>query len=122
MSVNYGFKHIYTHLKNAGFDVYSMGQHKGFATSPYIVVKSLGAKPVQSASDRQYELLLYMPEAQYSGMEDFADSVKQSMERLRPQVIMYEDETEHYLDPDVKAYMTSLIYRSPRLVKYRCKQ
>jgi len=122
MSVNYGFKYIYDHLHTAGFDIYSMGQHKGFATAPYIVIKSLGALPMMSASDRQYELLLYVPEDQYSGMEDYAESVKVSMEQLRPQVIMYEDETEHYLDPDKKAYMTSLVYRSPRLIPYRCKQ
>ena len=122
MSVNYGFKYIYEHLKESGYDVYSMGQHKGLATAPYIVLKSLGATPVNSASDRQYELLLYMPEDRYSTMEDFCESVKMTMEQIRPQVVMYEDETEHYLDPDKKAYMTSLVYRSPRLVSYRCKQ
>ena len=33
------FAQIYKHLKNNGFDVYSIGQHEGICTNPYIVVK-----------------------------------------------------------------------------------
>ena len=36
------FAQIYKHLKNNGFDVYSIGQHEGICTNHYIVVKHNG--------------------------------------------------------------------------------
>ena len=44
------FAQIYKHLKNNGFDVYSIGQHEGICTNPYIVVKENGESEVIGTS------------------------------------------------------------------------
>ena len=36
------FKEIYKHLKLKGFDVYSIGQHEGICSDPYLVIKENG--------------------------------------------------------------------------------
>ena len=40
------FTQIYRHLKDNGFDVYSIGQHKGICTNPYIVIKENGESEI----------------------------------------------------------------------------
>ena len=44
------FAQIYKHLKNNGFDVYSIGQHEGICTNPYIVVKENGESEIVGTS------------------------------------------------------------------------
>ena len=55
------FAQIYKHLKNNGFDVYSIGQHEGICTNPYIVVKENGESEVVGTSliNDTVELLIY---------------------------------------------------------------
>ena len=44
------FKEIYKHLKDIGFDVYSIGQHEGICTKPYLVIKENGESEIAGAS------------------------------------------------------------------------
>ena len=44
------FTQIYRHLKDNGFDVYSIGQHKGICTNPYIVIKENGESEIAGTS------------------------------------------------------------------------
>ena len=62
------FAQIYKHLKNNGFDVYSIGQHEGICTNPYIVVKESGESEVIGTSliNDTVELLIYYPVGRYS--------------------------------------------------------
>lgn len=115
---NLSWKELYDFLKSKGYDVYSLGQHKGNCDSPYLVLRNNGSNLVYNVTDRQYEILIYYPADKYSEMEEFVDGVKLSMAELLPTVSMVDDETPHYLDDDVKAYMTSIIYRAPRVAKY----
>lgn len=101
--------------------MYSLGQHKGNCDSPYLVLRNNGSNLVYNVTDRQYEILIYYPYDRYSGMEEFVDSVKSSMAELLPTVSMVDDETPHYLDDDVKAYMASIIYRAPKVARYTYK-
>lgn len=112
------WKTLYHYLKSAGFDVYSIGQHKGVCESPYIVLRNNGTNIVDSVADRHYEIMMYVPVDRYSEMEDFVESVKLNMSKLWPHVLLYEDEAPHYLDDEKKAYMTSLIYRVPKVARY----
>ena len=62
------FAQIYKHLKKNGFDVYSIGQHEGICSSPYIVVKENGESEVAGTSliNDTVELLIYYPVGRYS--------------------------------------------------------
>ena len=118
MSYSINFKSLYNHLKTSGFDVYSMGQHKGECKEPYLVLKARGSDLRYSVSDRLYEILMYYPASKYSAFPDYIDTVKEAMRPLFPHCRMASDESEHYLDDDKKAYMSSLLYRAPVVAHY----
>lgn len=109
------WKGIYMHLTDSGYDTYPIGGHKGECHSPYIVLRDNGAMIRQSLTCREYELLIYYPVGQYAGFEDYISGVKRTMNALFPTLRLVDDEQPHYLDDDVKAYMTSLIYECYRL-------
>ena len=109
---------IYKHLKSNDFDVYSLGQHKGECKSPYIVLRNNGTTINGSVADRRYEILFYVPVSQYSSIEDYVESVKKCMQKLFPAVRLKVDESTHYLDNDVNAYMTSVEYTAPHVADY----
>lgn len=110
-----GWKEIFKHLTEGGFHVYSLGQYLGECREPYLVLRNNGASQVRSLEAQEYEVLLYYPFGKYSTFEDYIESVKECMNGLYPGVELVEDQQPHYPDDDVKAYMTSLIYRAPRI-------
>ena len=109
------WKQIYDHLNESGFDVYSLGQHQGVCTKPYIVLRSNGAYQGIGVEQALYELLLYYPVAYYYRFEDYIKEAKQAMNKLYPAIKLIDPETVHYLDPDVKGYMTSLTYGTTKI-------
>lgn len=113
------WQEIYKHLKSKGFDVYSLGQHKGLCTSPYIVLRNNGSITQYGVADRRYEILMYVPFDKYSQMEEFTESVKDAMSELFPHVKLADDEQPHYPDDDVNGYMTSIIYSAPKVARYQ---
>ena len=72
------WKLIFQHLKNAGFSVYSPGQHQGDCTEPYVVVNIGSSLPfdtfttVQTPSD----ILCYVPKTTLSTLEGYDNSLK----------------------------------------------
>lgn len=108
---------IYMHLKAEGFAVYSLGQHKGKCTDPYLVLRDNGVSRRKSIEVPEYEILLYYPMDRYSGFSGYVETVKNSMNRLYPALKLTEDEQPHYLDDEKMAYMTSLIYQNSRISK-----
>lgn len=105
---------IFDHLTSNGYDVYSLGQHKGDCTTPYLVLRNNGSTTYYSMAAQEYEVLLYYPVDRYSGFEGYISGVKACMNKLYPAVTLTEDQQPHNLDDDVKAYMTGLIYLAPR--------
>ena len=111
------WKDIYRHLSDNGFDIYSLGQHKGICHDPYLVLRNNGTAREHSVEQPEYEILLYYPVDEYSGFEEYIESVKEAMNDLYPGVKLVDDAQPHYPDDEVKAYMTSLIYRNVRVSK-----
>lgn len=107
------FKTIYTNLKNKGHDVYSIGQHQGICTGPYIVIKENIEVAVSDViTSQKVELLLYYPLGEYSKVNDFINSIKEDMKELR-----LKDTNTPYpiiIDDDKQAYMTSISYKINR--------
>ena len=106
------FTQIYKHLKNNGFDVYSIGQHKGICTEPYIVIKENGESEIvgTSLTNDIVELLIYYPIGAYSKLEEYKQSTLYSMKLLKG-IRRVVQAMPTVIDDDKKAYMTSFTYR-----------
>ena len=106
------FAQIYKHLKNNGFDVYSIGQHKGICTNPYIVVKENGESEIvgTSLTNDIVELLIYYPVGTYSKLNEYKQSVLYTMKLLKG-IRRVIDPMPTIIDDDKTAYMTSFTYK-----------
>ena len=106
------FTQIYKHLKNNGFDVYSIGQHKGICTEPYIVIKENGESEIAGTSlaNDIVELLIYYPIGAYSKLNEYKQSILYSMKLLMG-VRRVIQSMPTIIDDDKQAYMTSFTYR-----------
>lgn len=107
------FKTIYKHLKNKGFDCYSIGQHKGLCEKEYIVIKNNTPRSLSNILlEEEVELLLYYPLDNYSKVEEFISRVKVAMNDLP-----YDDNFTPYpiiVEDEIGAYMTILSYSNTR--------
>lgn len=108
------WQRIYRHLSDAGFEVYSPGQHQGDCTSPYVVIKDEGAMRLTGLSSTQqlYDALCYVPSKQFSALEPFVASVKAALKQMYPELIPTYQETESFLDDSIDGVMISVQYRS----------
>ena len=106
------FAQIYKHLKNNGFDVYSIGQHERICTNPYIVVKENGESEIvgTSLTNDIVELLIYYPVGTYSKLNEYKQSVLYTMKLLKG-IRRVIDPMPTIIDDDKKAYMTSFTYK-----------
>ena len=106
------FAQIYKHLKNNGFDVYSIGQHEGICLSPYIVVKENGESEVVGTSlvNDSIELLIYYPFGRYSEISEYKKRILNIMKYQRG-VRRVIEAMPTIIDDDKKAYMTSFTYK-----------
>lgn len=109
------FTEIYRHLKENGFDVYSIGQHQGICKSPYIVIKENGESEIigTSLTNDIVELLIYYPIGTYSKLNEYKQSTLYSMKLLKG-VRRVINPAPTIIDDDKKAYMTSFTYRKIR--------
>lgn len=105
---------IFTHLKKAGFDVYSPGMKTGECTSEYLVVKNDGSsKHLSFSTDVDlYAVMCYVPKEKYSSLEPLVQRVKNSMKGLEPMIKPYGSQTPSYYDDSYKAHMISIEYKN----------
>ena len=52
------FKELYLHLKNNGFNVYSIGQHKGICKDPYIVISETGDSDISNKNLMNKDIII----------------------------------------------------------------
>ena len=110
------WQNIYRQLKSDGLAVYSPGQHQGDCVSPYVVVKDSGVNPLSSFSSTQalYDVMCYVPQAEFSTLEPYVERVKASMKKLYPAIVATNFHTPSFLDDTVKGHMVSMQYRNNR--------
>lgn len=110
------FKEIYKHLKNNGFDVYSIGQHKGICSSPYLVIKENGTNEIigTSLSNEMVEIILYYPLGAYSELNQYKQSALYCMKLLKGVRRIIEG-SPTIIDDDKKAYTTSFYYKKIKM-------
>jgi len=105
---------IYKHLKADGFDVYFPAQHQGECTKPYIVIRDATTSKYlnYSSTITYYDLMCYIPKEEFSTIEEFVNSVKESMKGLVPMIKPTYNETQSYYDDSVKGHMISVQYKN----------
>ena len=114
------FAELYTYLKEKGFDVYSIGQHQGTCSSPYLVIKENGESDIAGTSYiiDVVEILVYYPMGSYSLMGSYTDKLKREM-RYFKKVSRVIDPMPTIIDDDKRAYMTSYTYRKIKMKEGR---
>lgn len=114
------FAELYTYLKEKGFDVYSIGQHQGTCSSPYLVIKENGESDIAGTSYINYvvEILVYYPMGSYSLIRIYTDKLKKEMSGFKAlRRVLAPMPT--IIDDDKKAYMTSYTYKKIKMKEGR---
>lgn len=103
------FELIYRHLKQKGFDCYSIGQKKDICKSEYVVIKNYTpSKHSKILLDEKVELFLFYPLGSYTKAIKFIENVRVAISEL--------DLEDNYnslpivIDDDKQAYTTKLSY------------
>lgn len=114
MADNSRWKDIFRHLKQVGYAVYSPGQKKGECTSPYLVIRDAGASKAMGISStiQLYEILIYLPENQYSRIEEYVRETEKAMDGMWPMLRPTHFKTTPFYDEQIKGWMTSIQYQN----------
>ena len=72
------YKHLSRFLTENNLKNYSIGQHQGKCTSPFIVISDEGERGISgySITYREIDLILLYPLGKYSQIEDYIEEVK----------------------------------------------
>ena len=107
------WQRLYKILTENGWAAFAPGQHTGFCTEPYIVLRLAGSQNIDGISSYfdLYELLLYVPYGQYSTVEALQKALKALLHRFKPTVDIYDDFDYTYDDDEVKGYQSGITYR-----------
>ena len=110
------FTEIYEHLKNNGFEVYSIGQHKGICSNPYLVIKENGTNEIvgTSLNSEMVEIMIYYPLGSYSKLNQYKQSTLYCMKFLKG-IRRIIESSPTIIDDDKKAYTTSFYYRKIKM-------
>ena len=104
---------LYLFLASKGYDVYTPCQKEGECLSKYIVIKYAGSVKADMISSRRdlYDLILYVPKANYSQLESFVQQVISDMKEIEPLFMPYDNQQDtSYFDDSVKAHFVSIVY------------
>lgn len=111
-------KDIRKGLESDGLEVFFPGQHKGECISPYTVVKDSGTMRLSTFSSIQhfYDIMLYVPENQFSKLDPLMQQVRSTMKTLSKTICLIPayEWSEPYYDESVKAYMSYITYANIR--------
>jgi hypothetical protein len=109
------FEELYKHLKLKGFGVYSIGQHEGICTEPYLVIKEMGTTSTleKNVNKELVEVYVYYPKGRYSSVRTYLDEVESSMNEIKGIEPAYQP-TPILIDDDKQAYFTRLSYEKKK--------
>lgn len=112
---------IFLHLKKKGYEVYSPGQKRDKCQESYVVIKENGIHGQEGGNKIGYKLfdiIIYHPISNYSGMEFYVENIKQSLKELK-ELRSTGNETPSIIDDEVKAYTTSIEYQALKTLRRR---
>lgn len=112
------FTDIMDYLISKNYSVYAAGAHKGYITSPYIVVKPTSAQRyLQYSSVIQYYDIIYYGRTitEVISLQNKAD---EDMKGLRPMIVCTFNRSIPFFDESVDGYMVSSEYRNMKKISY----
>lgn len=109
------WKTVFKELVKGGIDAYPPATKKGECKSSYVVVKQDGKAQVRSFSSEfvYYLFLLYIPQNQYSEMDEYESQLRQIVDdALYPLLMPVSSTIPDYYDDEVKGHVRSVMYRN----------
>lgn len=106
------FKLVARVLMAKGVDIYSIGQHKGLCTTPYVVIKENTDNSTISKNINRgiVDLHIYYPIGSYSKVMPYIESVLNIMDNIAELKPVY-DGVPIITDDEKQAYTTRLSYQ-----------
>lgn len=106
------YKHLSRYLTDNKLKNYSIGQHQGKCTEPFIIISDEGERGITgySITYREIDLILLYPLGKYSQLEEYIQSVKGIMDGYK-RGKWTREMSDIIIDKEKEAYMVALTYR-----------
>ena len=106
------YRHLSRYLTENNIKNYSIGQHNGKCTSPFVIISDEGEKGISgySITYREIDLILLYPLGKYSQLEDYIEEVKGVMSNYK-RGKWTKEMSDIIIEQDKEAYMVALTYR-----------
>lgn len=106
------YKDIAVHLNSKNIDNYSIGQHQGKCTSPFIVIEDAGQQKESryTIKIRNINVVVVFPQGKYSELEGYVDKVIDAMNSYT-RAVFSENISDVMIDTEKDAYIVVLEYK-----------
>lgn len=102
-------------FESQGIDAYPIATKKGACEKPYVVIKPSGSNPIYGISSEQHflDFICYTPQFKYFELSKLKKEVKRILaEDFYPRLMPTGQETQDFFDEEIKATMSSIMYRN----------
>lgn len=106
------YRHLSRFLTENNIKNYSIGQHQGKCTSPFVIISDEGERGISgySLTYREIDLVLLYPLGKYSLLEDYIEQVKGVMAGYK-RGKWTKEMSDIVIEKEKEAYMVALTYR-----------
>lgn len=106
------YKHLSRFLTENNIKNYSIGQHQGKCTSPFVVISDEGERGISgySITYKEIDLILVYPLGKYSQIDDYIENVKNTMKNYK-RGKWTREQSDIIIDKEKEAYIVALTYR-----------
>lgn len=106
------YKHLSRFLTENNIKNYSIGQHQGKCTSPFVVISDEGERGISgySITYKEIDLILVYPLGKYSQIDDYIENVKNTMKDYK-RGKWTREQSDIIIDKEKEAYIVALTYR-----------
>ena len=106
------YKHLSRFLTENNIKNYSIGQHQGKCTSPFIIISDEGERGISgySITYKEIDLILVYPLGKYSQIDDYIENIKNIMKNYR-RGKWTREQSDIIIDKEKEAYIVALTYR-----------
>lgn len=106
------YKDLAVYLNNNNIENYSIGQHEGKCTKPFIVIEEAGEQKESNYTlkVKNVDIVIVFPKGRYSELEDYVNTVIATMEGYT-RAVFTENISDVMIDTDKDAYIVVLSYK-----------
>lgn len=106
------YRHLSRFLTDNKIKNYSIGQHQGKCTEPFVIISDEGERGISgySLNYREIDLIILYPLGRYSQLEDYIELVKSTMEGYK-RGKWTREMSDIIIEQSKEAYMVALTYR-----------